>query len=110
MISSPESKPFRDVLINDVPLKDVLDDEDVPLDEPLGEVPPDDAPPDNVPLDDVIDSSIVCLGAFPMADGLLIKALWGEKIFSSCCDNSTIKSIMQASNRNFKANFLPAIV
>ena len=113
--------PIDDELPDDVPLGDIyvpIDDvppDDVPLDgEPLGEVPPDNAPPDNVPpdndpLDDVVDNSTVCVGAFPMA-GCLINELWGENIFSSCCDNSTIKSIMQADNRNFKANFLPAIV
>ena len=98
-----DSEPLGEVPPDDAPPDDVPLD-DVPLDEPLGEVPSDDAPPDDVPLDDVIDSSIVCLGAFPMA-GCLINAFLGEKIFNSCCDNSTINTIMQASNRNFKAHF-----
>ena len=105
----PDDEPPDDVPLDDEPRDDVPLD-GVPLDdEPLGEEPPDDAPPDDVPLDDVIDSSIVCLGAFPMA-GCLINAFLGEKIFNSCCDNSTINTIMQASNRNFKAHFLPAMV
>lgn len=98
--------PTDDVLPDDVPAGD-----EPPEDVPLGDiyVPTGDVPLDGVPLDDVADNSIFCLGAFPMA-GCLIDAFLSEKVFISCCDNSTIKSIMQGSNRNFKANFLPSIL
>ena len=87
--------------------------DDVPLDgvslddERLGELPPNDALPDDVPLDDVVDNSIVSIRAFPIS---CIKAFLSGKIFISCCDNSTTKSITQGSNRNFKGNVSPAIL
>ena len=97
---------YDDVLPDDVPV-----DDEPPEDVPLRDIflPTDDVPLDGVPLDDEADNSIFCLDAFPMA-GCLIDPFLSEKAFISCCDNSTIKSIMQVSNRNFEANFLPCIL
>ena len=99
LISPLENKPLGDVSIDNLLFDDVL----------LGDALLDDVPLDDVPLDDVVDNSIVCLGAF-LISGCLMNAFLSGKIFISCCDNSTMRSIMQGSNQNFKANFPPVIL